>query len=203
MRTWHLASWPTQHLQTWCLSRRLDVLREAKEESFLLQGNAIVMPPSSSTSSTYLQAEVRRQLLEMMATQDSESRQLRSQVQVLIVENQHLRARIGHQDAQQKGYPQPVNPGRWVCRVWVERKGVGFSTRGIWIPSRGRGQPRPLKDLVVRKQRLLLAFGTRPRRRHAIQILLWRQLHLVHPQRASQVLLQWLATTGQLSPYQR
>ena len=48
-------------------------------------------PPPPSTTSSELQAEVRRQLSELMAARDEESRRLRAQVEALSMENHSLR----------------------------------------------------------------------------------------------------------------
>ena len=50
-------------------------------------------PRPPSTSSSELQAEVRRQLNEILATRDEESRRLRAQVEALSMENHSLRMR--------------------------------------------------------------------------------------------------------------
>eukprot|EP00439_Symbiodinium_sp_Y106_P045094 s6215_g5.t1 len=70
-------------------------MREMEREAPLLyprpEHSSIVLNQAPSTSSSDTQAEVRRQLGELMALRDEESRRLRAQVEALAMENSELR----------------------------------------------------------------------------------------------------------------
>ena len=73
----------------------LERLQRMQEQAPLLYPSDSPVPPRpASTSSSDLQAEVRRQLSDMMRLRDEESRRLRAQVEALSFENQSLRLRI-------------------------------------------------------------------------------------------------------------
>lgn len=75
----------------------LERMRRMQEGAPLLyqsEAQPLPRPPDpSSASSSDVQAEVRRQLAELMALRDEESRRLRAQVEALAVENHSLRLR--------------------------------------------------------------------------------------------------------------
>ena len=78
--------------------RILEQLQRLPERAPLLyprESQAYPSPPRPpSTSSSDVQAEVRRQLSELMALRDEESRRLRAQVEALSMENHSLRLRV-------------------------------------------------------------------------------------------------------------
>ena len=73
-------------------------MREMEREAPLLyprpEHSSIVLNQAPSTSSSDIQAEVRRQLGELMALRDEEGRRLRAQVEALAMENSELRSRV-------------------------------------------------------------------------------------------------------------
>ena len=73
---------------------RLQRMHEGAPLLYQTTGPAIPSPPQPlSETSSDVRAEVRRQLAEMMALRDEESRRLRAQVEALSLENQSLRLR--------------------------------------------------------------------------------------------------------------
>ncbi|CAE7436865.1 unnamed protein product [Symbiodinium sp. CCMP2592] len=78
-------------------------------------------PRPPSTSSSELQAEVRRQLSELMATRDEESRRLRAQVEALSMEIHHLRMRAELE----------AHPGMQTSRPQAGFPGFGWLGRGL------------------------------------------------------------------------
>ena len=68
-------------------------------------------PRPPSTSSSDIQAEVRRQLGEMVAGYEEEARRLRSQVEALVVENHELRV---HRQSDEDVQGRSLNPRQWL-----------------------------------------------------------------------------------------
>ena len=91
-------------------------------------------PRPPSTSSSDVQAEVRRQLLEMMAIRDEESRRLRAQVEALSMENRSLRLQA---EATVQPEMRPSRQGQVPKRGLP---GLGWIGRGLGTLM---GQPRP------------------------------------------------------------
>ena len=90
-------------------------------------------PRPPSTSSSDVQAEVRRQLLEMMAARDEESRRLRAQVEALSMENRSLRLQA---EATVQSETRPSR--QQVPKLGLP--GLGWLGRGLGTLM---GQPRP------------------------------------------------------------
>ena len=67
-------------------------------------------PRPPSTSSSDIQAEVRRQLGEMVAGYEEETRRLRSQVEALVAENYELRVHSQSESVQSRS----LNPRQWI-----------------------------------------------------------------------------------------
>ena len=110
-------------------------------------------PRPPSTSSNDVQAEVRRQLLELMAARDEESRRLKAQVEALSMENRSLRLRAESTvQLEMQGSRQNQAPK------------IGFPSLG-WI-GRGLGtligQPRPQRDLDLAEPSLSREQGGAP-----------------------------------------
>ncbi|CAE7819778.1 GIP [Symbiodinium sp. CCMP2592] len=97
-------------------------------------------PPSSASSD--IQAEVRRQLSELMAIRDEEGRRLRAQVEALAVENSELRGRLVEdvQGRNQFHHAETVVPG-FPGLSWIGALAESFPTHGNddfgVYPSRG------------------------------------------------------------------
>ena len=77
-----------------------------------------IRPPS--TSSSGIQAEVRRQVREFMIVRDEENRELRARLELLAVENNNLRQEVSQQMYSREPGPRPVSSGRfgfdWIVR---------------------------------------------------------------------------------------
>ena len=122
--------------------RMLERMQRLQESAPLFYPGEAQMTPSPprppSTSSSDVQAEVRRQLLEMMAARDDESRRLRAQVEALSMENRSLRLQAeshvqsGMQPLRPEQSPKPGFPG------------LGWIGRGLGTLI---GQPRPPRGL--------------------------------------------------------
>ena len=95
-------------------------------------------PRPPSTSSSDVQAEVRRQLLEMMAIRDEESRRLRAQVKALSMENRSLRLQA---EATVQSEMRPPRQGQ-VPKLGLP--GLGWIGRGLGTLI---GQPKPSPGL--------------------------------------------------------
>ena len=93
-----------------------------------------VRPPS--TSSSDIQAEVRRQMREFMAMRDEENKELRTRVDLLMSENRTLRQEISSQLYSQDLGPRPgatASSGRFSRLEWIGR-GFGNLLGGAASP---------------------------------------------------------------------
>ena len=105
----------------------LERLQRMQEQAPLLYPSDSPVPPRpASTSSSDLQAEVRRQLSDMMRLRDEESRRLRAQVEALSFENQSLRLRIesGVQEGVRGSRPEGFGSMGFPSFGWLGR-GLG------------------------------------------------------------------------------
>ena len=103
---------------------RLQQLHAAAPQ--LLGSSPVVLPPRPpSTTSSDIQAEVRRQLTDVVAVYEEESRRLRSQVESLVAENYELRVQNQFENVQNRAEGS---------RHWLGNQG-GFPSFG-WL---GRG----------------------------------------------------------------
>ena len=103
--------------------RRLQQMQVSAPHLYGLQGDP-TPPRPPSTSSSDIQMEVRRQLGDLRALHEEESRRLRAQVEALVAENYELRMTI----------PDNEQGGRANSRSWLVNQG-GFPGLG-WL---GRG----------------------------------------------------------------
>ena len=104
-------------------------MRQLQASAPLIYPEASPVPPAprpESIASSDLQAEVRKQLMELMASRDEESRRLRAQVEALSLENQSLRLRIEAdvQPGMQSSKPGVSNPTGFGGLSWLGR-GLG------------------------------------------------------------------------------
>ena len=128
----------------------LDRMQRMQDQAPLLYpvDSPVLMQPSSTTSSD-LQAEVRRQLSDMMRLRDEESRRLRAQVEALSFENQSLRLRMeaGVQEEMHGSRPEGFGSFGFPSFGWLGR-GLGSligpprPPRGLGLAS-GHSPPRP------------------------------------------------------------
>ena len=128
----------------------LDRMQRMQDQAPLLYpvDSPVPMQPSSTTSSD-LQAEVRRQLSDMMRLRDEESRRLRAQVEALSFENQSLRLRMeaGVQEEMHGSRPEGFGSFGFPSFGWLGR-GLGSligpprPPRGLGLAS-GHSPPRP------------------------------------------------------------
>ena len=102
-----------------------------------------VKPPS--TTSSDIQAEVRRQVREFMVLRDEENRELRTRVDMLMSENRTLRQEISSQLYSGDPTARPVGPGRFSGLEWIGR-GFGNLMSGISSP-KPASPPKGLVDL--------------------------------------------------------
>ena len=115
--------------------RRLNQLPTTAPHLYPLEAGGHDPPRPSSVTSSDIQAEVRRQLSEMMQVHEDESKRLRAHVEQLAAENRRLRQRVevGEQQDMYSSRPGSVNP-RFPGFGWFG-KGLG-SMMGMGAPPR-------------------------------------------------------------------
>ncbi|CAE7807929.1 unnamed protein product [Symbiodinium sp. CCMP2592] len=131
----------------------LDRLQRMQDQAPLLYPSGASSPPRPpSTTSSDLQAEVRRQLADMMRLRDEESRRLRAQVEALSYENQSLRLRMeasvqeGMQPSRSEGFGSFGFPSfGWFGRGLGSLMGPSRPIRGL-ESAIGASAPRPPPD---------------------------------------------------------
>ena len=102
-----------------------------------------IRPPS--TSSSDIQAEVRRQLREFMMIRDEENRELRTRVELLMNENRTLRQEVSSQMYSREQNPRSLSSGRFTGLEWIGR-GFGNLMSGVSSP-KPASPPERLVDL--------------------------------------------------------
>ena len=101
-----------------------------------------------STTSSDIQAEVRRQLNEMMAVHEDESRKLRAHVEQLTAENRNLRERVESRASQELYSSRPVNPKGFPGFGWFGKSlgsmmGMGAQSRSESVMDLRPSHPSP------------------------------------------------------------
>ena len=120
--------------------QRLNVLHSTAPHLYQPEPPASTVKPPS-TSSSDLQAEVRRQVHEFMAVRDEETRRLKSRVELLMSENQVLRQEIQSQMYSTGSVPRTGSQGGFAG--WINR-GIGTLIGGSPKP------PTPQRALDFR-----------------------------------------------------
>ena len=102
-----------------------------------------VRPPS--TTSSDIQAEVRRQVREYLVQRDEENRELRMRVELLMSENRTLRQEVSSQVYSGNATARPGGSGRCSGLEWIGR-GFGNLMSGVTSP-KPTSPPKGLMDL--------------------------------------------------------
>ena len=102
-----------------------------------------IRPPS--TTSSDIQAEVRRQLREFMMIRDEENRELRTRVELLMTENRSLRQEVSSQMYSRDQNARSLSSGRFAGLEWIGR-GFGNLMSGVASP-KPASPPERLMDL--------------------------------------------------------
>ena len=124
--------------------QRLNGLQTAAPHLYAPEAPSSGVKPPSTTSSD-IQAEVRRQVQEFMIQRDEENRELRTRVELLMSENRTLRQEISDQVYSREQPPRPVEPGRFSRLEWLGR-GFGNLVSGVTSP-KPTSPPKRLMDL--------------------------------------------------------
>ena len=124
--------------------RRLNGMQTAAPHLYQPEAPSSGVKPPSTTSSD-IQAEVRRQVREFMVQRDEENRELRTRVDLLMSENRTLRQEMSSQMYNTEPASRPVGPGRFSGLEWIGR-GVGNLLSGVSSP-KPISPPKGLLDL--------------------------------------------------------
>ena len=138
------APYPTTPLLDEHTLQRLNGLQASAPHLYPPEAPSSGVKPPSTTSSD-IQAEVRRQVREFMVLRDEENRELRTRVDLLMSENRTLRQEISSQLYSSDPSTRPVGPGRFSGLEWIGR-GFGNLMSGISSPKPG-SPPKGLVDL--------------------------------------------------------
>ena len=112
--------------------QRLNGLQASAPHLYVPEAPSSGIRPPSTTSSD-IQAEVRRQVREFMVLRDEENRELRMRVDLLMTENRNLRQEVSsHMYSRSQG-ARPESSGRFSGLEWIGR-GFGNLMSGVSPP---------------------------------------------------------------------
>ena len=122
--------------------QRLNGLQASAPHLYVPEAPSSGVRPPSTTSSD-IQAEVRKQVREFMLIRDEENRELRTRVELLMTENRILRHEISNQMYTRDPNARTVSSGRFAGLEWIGR-GFGNLMSGVSSPKPISPPDRPV-----------------------------------------------------------